>query len=93
MVCNKKAFSDLKKDCETCEEREECFSGLAVGVGYLESCAEMAAADLTQPLLMPHDYRDIKVAQNTTITIDVEEMKRQLAERFNPMQSMLNYGA
>lgn len=38
--------------------------------------------DLAQPLLAPHDYRNIKVAENTTITIDLEELKKQLVESY-----------
>lgn len=34
--------------------------------------------DLAQPLLVPHDYRNIKVADGTTVTIDLEELKKQL---------------
>lgn len=57
----------------------------------------MAAAipltqDLAQPLLVPHDYRNIKVAENTTITIDLEDLKKQLVES-HYKQIGLNYGA
>lgn len=31
--------------------------------------------DLVQPLLIPHDYRNIKVADGITITIDLEKLK------------------
>lgn len=94
MICNKKAHADLKKDCETCEEREACFSGYAVGVGYLEPCAEKAAADLTQPLLVPHAYRDVKIDSNTTITIDLEELKKQLEQEFYQKVGLgLQFGA
>lgn len=36
MICNKKAYPDLRKECETCSERGACFSGHAVGVGVME---------------------------------------------------------
>ncbi|QIB56557.1 hypothetical protein GXM18_17860 [Blautia producta ATCC 27340 = DSM 2950] len=29
-------------------------------------------------VLVKHDYRDVKVSENTTITIDLEEVKRQM---------------
>lgn len=48
--------------------------------------------DLAQPLLAPHDYRNIKVAENTTITIDLEELKKQLIESHYEKIG-LNYGA
>lgn len=33
-------------------------------------------------MLVKHDYRDIKIAENTTVTIDLEKMKKDLAEDF-----------
>lgn len=35
MIYNKKAYPDLRKDCETCSERYACFSGHSVGVGVM----------------------------------------------------------
>lgn len=48
--------------------------------------------DLAQPLLTPHDYRNIKVAEGMTITIDLEELKKQLTESHYEKIG-LNYGA
>lgn len=50
------------------------------------------AEDLAQPLLVPHDYRNIKVTDGMTITIDLEKLKKQLAESHYP-RIELNYGA
>lgn len=54
---------------------------------YLESkVAASASVDYAAPvladILVKHDYRDIKVEENTTITIDVEELKRQMKKDF-----------
>lgn len=38
--------------------------------------------EMSQPMAIKHDFRNIKVAENTTITIDVEELKRQMKEDF-----------
>lgn len=58
--------------------------------------AMQAAMPLTQeaaqPLLIPHDYRNIKVAEGMTITIDLEDLKKQLVES-HYKQIGLNYGA
>ena len=40
------------------------------------------AAPVLADILVKHDYRDIKVGENTTITIDVEELKRQMKKEF-----------
>lgn len=48
--------------------------------------ASSASVDYVAPvladILVKHDYRDIKVGENTTITIDVEELKQQMKEDF-----------
>ena len=54
--------------------------------------AMSAAMPLAQPLLVPHDYRNVKVADGMTITIDLEDLKRKLADRICEKIG-LNYGA
>lgn len=56
------------------------------------SAAMPLAQETAQPLLVPHDYRNIKVAEGMTITIDLEDLKKQLAES-HFRQIGLNYGA
>lgn len=56
-------------------------------MAYLEpKVAASASVDYAAPvpadILVKHDYRDIKVGENTTITIDVEELKRQMKKDF-----------
>ncbi len=46
----------------------------------------------SQPLLIPHDYRNIKVTEEMTVTIDLEELKKQLVES-HYKKIGLNYGA
>lgn len=105
MICNKKAYPDLKKDCETCSERGACFNGHAVGVavaeipklpkgGICNSAMSCCSADCVEPILVPHDYRDIKVAEGMTITIDVEELKKQMKRDFYKQAGLgLQFGA
>ena len=46
----------------------------------------------SQPFQIPHDYRNIKVAEGMTITIDLEESKKRLVESHYE-KIRLNYGA
>lgn len=50
------------------------------------------AQEMAQPMLVLHDYRNIKVSEGMTITIDIEELKKQLVER-HYQKIGLNYGA
>lgn len=53
-----------------------------------------SSSELMQPILIPHDYRHVKVAETTTITIDVEELKRQIKKDFYKQMGIgLEYGA
>lgn len=56
-------------------------------IGYLPEpiiapAVEPTLADLTEPIMVKHDYRDIKVDENTTVTIDIEDLKRKMVEDF-----------
>lgn len=56
------------------------------------SAAMPLAQETAQPMLVPHDYRNVKVADGMTITIDLEDLKRKLADRICEKIG-LNYGA
>lgn len=58
-----------------------------VAEAYIEpdlamSATMPSAAEMVQPMAVKHDYRDVKIDKETTVTIDVEEMKRQLKKDF-----------
>lgn len=90
-TCNKKAYPQFSKDCKKCSEYSPCAKG---GKGCFISAMENerivpdASAPLMQgaaaPVLVTHDYRDVKIAENTTVTIDLEEVKEKLRLRFTP---------
>ena len=85
MICNKKAYPDLKKECETCSERDACFRGHAVGVGFLQPILESAAA----PVLRETMQINVGGVMTTAYRDEIEkEIYRALHE---PL--MLNYGA
>jgi hypothetical protein len=49
---------------------------------------------MASPVLKAHDYRNVKVAENTTITIDVEELKERMRKEIYRQAGIgLNYGA
>ena len=90
----------MASKCRSCPKRESCEHKKIELCAYIEEppilaqVAMPSVAELMQPMLIPHDYRDIKVAENTTITIDVEELKRQMQKDFYKQMGIgLNYGA
>lgn len=51
--------------------------------GYYE---KEATQEITEPiqeeLLVKHEYRNVKISDSQTITIDLEDLKKQLEEQF-----------
>ena len=82
-------FSKTDERCLKCEYFDDCDNKRMVMCAAKEfkmpeQYAEKASQDLTIPLtndiLVKHDYRQIKIAPNTTVTIDLEEQKKKLQE-------------
>ena len=79
-------YTKLYSGCRACPYQETCSHKLLMSEGGLKPAAAPLAQPLTQPLLQPHDYRPVKIDANTTITIDLEKLKKQLEEsHFPPM--------
>lgn len=77
----------LSSKCRKCPFVSKCKKKRMKAVAYIEPNLTMpttmpSVAEMVQPMEVKHDYRDIKVAENTTITIDVEELKRQMTKDF-----------
>lgn len=75
--------------CLNCEYFDECDNKRMVACAmaelpppeqYAENAAEAATMPLTNDICVKHDYRQIKIAPNTTVTIDLEEEKKKLRE-------------
>lgn len=84
----------LAPECEACPFVEKCDNKRMVGESYVMPASAEMAAPVLEPMAVKHDYRDIKVAPNTAITIDVEEIKKQLERDFYRSAGIgVNYGA
>lgn len=84
-TCNKKSFPLFSKDCKNCPEYKPCVkdgSWCFVGAMGNEKIVSGATVQNMQstamPVLKKHDYRDIKIAEGTTVTIDLEELKENM---------------
>lgn len=80
-------ISRLSEECRKCPFVSKCDNKRMEAMLYMEpNVASSASVDYVAPvladILAKHDYRDIKIAENTTITIDVEELKRQMKKEF-----------
>lgn len=79
--------SRLSSECRKCPFASKCSKKRMVAEAYIEpkvsaNVAVPSVAELVQPMAVKHDYRDIKIAEGVTITIDVEELKEQMQKGF-----------
>lgn len=81
------SLSRMATKCRDCPFVSKCEKKRMEAVAYIESNLTMPAtmpsvAEMVSPMAVKHDYRNVKVDENTTITIDLEEMKRQMTKDF-----------
>lgn len=70
--------SKLAKRCMTCRYKDTCQNKRMEAYAYLQPATQNNMAELVQPMLKKVDLRDIKIDVNTTVTIDLEQIKEQL---------------
>lgn len=73
-------LSRLSKKCQNCPDVDTCTHKQMEALAYMEDVTKKASIDAAQPVLIPHDYRNIKMGDGTNITIDVEDLKKQLEQ-------------
>lgn len=65
-----------------------------VAEAYLMPAQAEMLAPVLEPMAVKHDYRDIRVAPDMTITIDIEELKKQIERDIYRKSGIgINYGA
>lgn len=83
-----KVIGKLHEKCEKCQYVNVCDEKRKVACGMLplpEKTSNSASATMTMPIaaemLVKHDYRNIKISKTQRVTVDVEEMKKDLERR------------
>lgn len=79
--------SRLSKKCRSCPYVSKCSMKRLESEAYMEpnlaaSATVPSGAEMLRPMAVKHDYRDIKISEGVTITIDVEELKEQMQKDF-----------
>ncbi|WP_413778120.1 hypothetical protein [Caproicibacterium sp. XB1] len=87
-TCIKKKYPQFSKDCKECPEYNPCvkdckycFVGAMENERMIPDAAAPLAQDAAAPVMVKHDYRDVKIAENTTVTIDLEEVKENMRKQ------------
>ena len=70
-------LSRLCSKCAKCPKVETCNHKRMEMVGFLEPTSATANSELSNSAIVPHKYRQVKIAPNTTVTIDLEDIKKK----------------
>lgn len=77
-------LTKIYSGCRKCPYLPACDHKRLEEHGFLEPAAAEAAQPVVQPMIQAHDYRTVKIAETTTVTIDLEDMKKKLTENHFP---------
>ena len=84
----------MAKMCRECPFKDKCKNKRLEKEAYLAPVVSPIIENMTSPVLKAHDYRNVKVAENTTVTIDTEELKERMRKEIYRQAGIgLNYGA
>ena len=80
------SLSVLDEHCRSCEYVNDCDNKRMAACAYMQQKQKNLASATAENFSMPmaaemtvkHDYRDVKIAEGVTVTIDIEDMKKQL---------------
>lgn len=76
------SISRLSEKCIKCPYVENCNHKEMEHLGYIVPAVQEYTQPVIQPLMRKTDLRDIKIDENTTVTIDLEELKEQMKKDF-----------
>lgn len=76
------SLSRLSSKCRNCIYVKTCNHKQMEALAYLKLAASDVSQPLVQPLLIKKALRDIHLDKDTTVTIDLEELKEQMKKDF-----------
>ena len=82
----------LSSNCSQCRYKDTCDHKMMEAVGILEPSAQTVLESAAALIMVEHKYRDVKVAEGMTITIDLEDIKKRLVDEFYKSNGLLMYG-
>lgn len=78
------SFSMDAPECVLCHHYDDCKHKRKVKCAYLEHLSSPLVKNIVAPVAaemgVKHDYRDIKIGENTIVTIDLEELKKKISD-------------
>ena len=75
-------LSRMTSKCNICPKRDKCSHKRMEGLGYIQPATADMAESAAAPVLKKHRYRDVKIADGMTVTIDLEEVAEKIKQDF-----------
>lgn len=79
-------LSRMASKCNICPQRDRCSRKRMEGLGYIQPATTDVAEAAEAPVLKKHRYREVKVADGMTVTIDLEEVAEKIRQDFYQSQ-------
>lgn len=73
-------LSRLCAKCAKCQKVDTCDHKRMEMVGFLEPTSATANSEVANSAITPHEYRQVEIAPNTTVTIDLEDIKKEIEQ-------------
>lgn len=64
--------------CACCPFLDICEHKKMEMVGFLEPASSSSESELQNSMIVPHNYRQVKIAPHTKVTIDLEDIKKEI---------------
>lgn len=74
------ALRRLCDECAKCPKVDTCAHKRMEMVCFLEPTANESQEILSENVTVPHKYRKVEIAPNTEITIDIEDIKKEIEQ-------------
>lgn len=75
-------LSRLSSKCKHCMYVNTCQHKEMEALAYLMPATDTILQPVIEPMIRKTDLRNIKLDENTTVTIDLEELKEQMEKDF-----------
>lgn len=77
-------LSRLSKKCRECKHTDTCEHKRMEALAYLNESSTFAGVNAAASIMQPHDYRNINISTDATVTIDLEEVKKKIIKSMYP---------
>lgn len=72
------SLSQLASNCQACPYKDTCDHKRMEAVGFLQPLQNEQLMPMQESLIVPHNYRQVKIAPGVEVTIDLENFREEI---------------